>query len=199
VPRGIADVLDAYVEQPVARQGATCLLVALEPGGFLAARIALRLIEALGAMRGPVAMAACDPRAAALLGAADGASFDRSADLKVLLATEPPLRRADAILWVAAAGAMPPHCNAARWREATGTSLAVVAIGEPREDAGWQGADGVLLATLPERESLRLALGGSAPSLRPAAAAVARWLSATRNVCLSRPLGLSPLPKNERR
>ncbi len=177
--RGIADVLDAYVAPAAPWNRAPRLLVAVDPGGFVAARVAARLVAALPRARGSLGLVACDPAAAALLGAAEGLPTGTFAESQVLLATCSPTPRADAVLWISTTARLEARGSATSWAGPPDASHACVAIGAPSDPAAApRGA--VTLATLSAHTALRIALGGDAPALPAASDAVARWLAAPR-------------------
>jgi hypothetical protein len=183
--RGLGDVLDLYLASPAPLPPERCVLVLFDPGGFVAARVATRLIETWANQR-PVRVRAVDAAAEALSGIAREVRPPPGAGLSIDLATSPHVLGCDGVLRVVVVG---PSGSAEAGRcdglVDLGVPLGALAIGAPRD----RGVPGAWVAAIPARVALRVALGGAAKELREPALAVAAWASRLPRIARSGPPG----------
>jgi len=203
VPRSIGDVVDAYFEPRPRATPTLNLLVLLERDAWVASAVAVRLLEAVSAPGAETAFAALDPPARALVGCAAPRARCGRIRLNVELATTAASARADCVLSVTLV-----PCSTAFAARPDGAKPAAT-IGLVENGASSARVAGYL-ATIPERDAVRTALGARAcEGLNRAALALERWLRALQVPALgggsrsdpgrpANPLGPSPLPRSER-
>lgn len=200
--RGIGDVVDAYLGPRPRAVPTLNLLVLVERDAWVASAVAIRLLEAVSAPGSETAITALDPPAGALVGFAAPRARGGRIRLNAEIATTAGSARSDCVLSV-----IPVHCWPARVARPDGAKPAAM-IGLGARGTGSAGAADYL-ATIPERDAVRLALGaGPCAALGRAALALERWLRALHVPALAAgcwpgppwadPLGPSPPPRSER-
>lgn len=175
--RGVADVLDAYLEPPLGPARLLSLLVPLDAGARISAGVALRLLAGPHRKGLAVCVEPADLSARALCGDLSGdlsGGFER---IQALIATTPPTSRPDSVLALVGAGGL-GSCAIARWLPLDPQlPVGVVEIGATWRGV-WPRSEGLQwLAEIPECDALRAALGAEPRSVRRAAGAVASWLA----------------------
>ncbi len=177
--RGLGEVLDVYLGGPPPTERGRTLLIPLDRSARIAAGVAVRIVESLYASGFGIGLEAADPPARALCGAPPV----HAGRLRVQIATGPGTVRPDGILVILAGGPSAVWASARAWTcLASPAPMAMLQIGaRDDERPHWLAAEtgGVWLATIPESDAMRAALGLRCQAVERAAATVAGWLSRT--------------------
>ncbi|HEY8120903.1 MAG TPA: hypothetical protein VII78_06250 [Myxococcota bacterium] len=194
--RGLAEVLGAYLDAKPPPAPLRTLFVPVSGRAQVAASVALGVLRELSASGLRLRVEACDPGAGALCGDLLRWRGEAAPQLLVQVATSSRSPRPDYVLAVLDASAREAGPSAGWLAPDAGIPVGIIELGGApfarAPESGEVARAPQRLATVPEADALRTALGLEPASLRRVAAVVARWLSAsdaTRSPGLCEPPG----------